>query len=180
MSGRVGALPRPGATAYRSAMKTDTTPWFRSGMMALLLALASAACGGSSGPSDGPGLRAGVYDGKFELIRTTLTPHPLTGKHEFTFRVREPAASADDVELLSSRLIPVEGPPIVDYLVLDREQLRIEEGEWRIRFPYAEGDFAISMTLQDLGRGSFRLDTGCFGRAGSDAYLGASCLLERR
>jgi hypothetical protein len=114
------------------------------------------------------------------LFGALLTPDPLTGKHEFTFRVREPAMSAEDVDLLSSRLIRVQGPAIEGYLTLDRAQLRIEEGEWRIRFPYSEGDFAVSMTLQDLGRGSFRLETGCFGRAGSDAYLAASCLLERR
>lgn len=152
----------------------------RTRLAPVVLALALVACSGGAGPSDAPGLRAGTYDSKFELYRSISTPDALVGKHEFTFRVVEPATSVADVQLLSSRLTPDEGPAIRDYLVLDPEMLRIEADEWRIRFPYAEGSYAVSITLQDLGNGSFRIDTTCFARSGSNAYLGASCLVERR
>ena len=72
---------------------------------------AAAACGDSSGPTLADGLTPGTYTVRFELAPTVATPEPLQGRHDFTFRVREPATSAADVELVSSRRLPPDDAP---------------------------------------------------------------------
>lgn len=148
--------------------------------LALAAVLALPACSDSTGPGSNRGLVAGTYMVIFELAPAVDTPAPLVGRHEFTFRVAAPAESPDDVTLLSSRQVPLEDPAREGYLVLDRDALSIEPRRWQIRFPYAEGDFAVSVTLGETDSGNLVVLTGCFGRAGEFAsYLGAGCRLER-
>lgn len=128
------------------------------------------------------GLRPGTYSVKFELAPTVGTPVELRGRHDFTFRVRDPAASADDFELVSSRRTPQEGegPPDVDYLRVDPALILIDADRWQVRLPYVDGDFAVSVTLRGSRSGGIFAPAGCYGRAGASAsYLGAGCVIER-
>ncbi len=141
----------------------------------------SAACGDTSGPSGAEGLSPGTYTVRFEVATTVATPEPLRGRHDFTFRVREPAAAATDVELVSSRRLPPEDAPAVhDYLRIDPSLLVIEDTRWQIRLPYVDGDFSVSVTLREADNGGISTGAGCYGRAGATAsYLGSGCVIER-
>lgn len=141
------------------------------------IALALLGCGDASGPS--AGLSPGTYSVKFELPPTISIPDELEGRHDFTFRVRSPATSVSDVDLVSSRRIPPAQPAEFDYLVLDPSTLIIGEDRWQIRFPYAEGDFSVSVTLLGLEGGGIVAPSGCYGRAEPDAsFLGTGCVIE--
>lgn len=146
------------------------------------LLVAVAACGDASGPSRVRGLAPGTYTVRFEIAPTVATPDPLRGRHDFTFRVREPAASAADVDLLSSRRLPPDDAPAVfDYLRIDPVQLVIEESRWQVRLPYVEGDYGVSVTLREVESGGISTGAGCYARAGATAsYLGSGCVIERQ
>ncbi|NNK63675.1 MAG: hypothetical protein HKO98_10780 [Gemmatimonadetes bacterium] len=139
-------------------------------------------CGDSTGPGSVNGLRPGTYAVKFELGTTIATPEPLRGRHDFTFRVSDPAASAADFELVSSRRTPPEPEALVDdYLRVDPGEVVIDEDRWLVRLPYVEGDYAVSVTLRGTDSGGISAPAGCYGRAGASAsYLGAGCVIERR
>lgn len=142
-----------------------------------LVAATSGGCADASGPS--AGLVAGTYSVKFELPPTISIPSELQGRHDFTFRVRPPAMSVGDVELVSSRRIPPEQPAEFDYLVLDPSTLIIEAKRWQIRFPYAQGDFSVSVTLLGVDGGGLSAPSGCYGRfEPSASYLGTGCVIE--
>jgi len=141
------------------------------------IAVALAGCGDASGPS--AGLFPGTYSVKFELPPTISIPDALQGRHDFTFRVRSPATSAGDVDLVSSRRIPPEGSAEFDYLVVDRSTLIIDENRWQIRFPYADGGFAVSVTLWGVEGGGIVAPSGCYGRSEPSAsFLGTGCVIE--
>jgi hypothetical protein len=141
---------------------------------------ALAACGDETGPS--AGLTPGTFAVKFELAATVATPAELRGRHDFTFRVRAPATSVEDFELLGSRRLPPgDVPAEFEYLRVDPDQLVIDESRWQIRLPYAEGDFGVSVTLRGIEGGGIVATAGCYGRAGASAsYLGAGCVIERQ
>lgn len=141
----------------------------------------SAACGDTSGPSGAEGLSPGTYTVRFEVAKTVATPEPLQGRHDFTFRVRAPATSSSDVDLLSSRRLPPEdGPAVHDYLRIDLALLVIEDARWQIRLPYVDGDFSVSVTLREADNGGISTGAGCYGRAGATAsYLGSGCVIDR-
>ena len=139
--------------------------------------LAIAGCGDATGPS--AGLSPGTYSVKFELPPTISIPIELQGRHDFTFRVRAPAGSVSDVELVSSRRIPPDEAAEFDYLVLDPTTLIVDEERWQIRFPYAQGDFSVSLTLRGSEGGGVFAPSGCYGRwEPSASYLGAGCVIE--
>ena len=148
------------------------------------LALAGlVACGGdSTGPSDVSGLRPGTYTVKFELATTVATPEELRGRHDFTFRVNAPAESPADFELVSSRRTPPQPEPVVNsYLRVDPDLLDLSDVRWQVRLPYADGDFAVSVTLRSTESGGLSAPAGCYGRAGATAsYLGAGCVIDRQ
>ena len=139
-------------------------------------------CGDSTGPAAVAGLRPGTYSVKFELGTTIATPEPLQGRHDFTFRVSEPAASSADFALVSSRRTPpLPDAPVETYLRVDPTQVVIDEDRWLVRLPYVDGDFAVSVTLRGTDSGGLSAPAGCYGRAGANAsYLGAGCVIERQ
>jgi hypothetical protein len=150
---------------------------WKGAVWAAWMALGAAGCGDASGPT--AGLSPGTYSIKFELPPTISIPIELRGRHDFTFRVRAPAASVSDVDLVSSRRIPPDEPAEFDYLVLDPTALIVTEERWQIRFPYAEGDFSVSVTLRGIEGGGVVAPSGCYGRWEPDAsYLGAGCVIE--
>jgi hypothetical protein len=153
------------------------TSWRTLAVILLVVTAGVTACGDASGPS--AGLPPGTYSVKFELPPSISIPADLQGRHDFTFRVRAPAASVSDVDLVSSRRIPTEGPAEFDYLVLDPSTLIINEERWQIRFPYAEGDFSVSVTLLGIEGGGIVAPSGCYGRSEPSAsFLGAGCVIE--
>ena len=142
-----------------------------------LLGLAVAGCGDATGPA--AGLSPGTYSVKFELPPTISIPIELRGRHDFTFRVRAPAASASDVDLISARRTPIDEAPVFDYLVLDPTTLIVDQERWQIRFPYAQGDFSVSVTLRGLEGGGITAPSGCYGRwEPSASFLGTGCVIE--
>lgn len=110
------------------------------------------------------------------------TPGELQGRHDFTFRVRAPAASPADVDLVSSRRLPPDDAPAVfDYLRIDPALLVIQDLRWQIRLPYVEGDYQVSVTLREAENGGISTGAGCYARAGATAsYLGSGCVIERQ
>ena len=142
-----------------------------------LVTAASGGCADASGPS--AGLSPGTYSVKFELPPTISIPAELQGRHDFTFRVRSPASSVDDVALVSSRRIPPEQPAEFDYLVLDPSTLIIDAKRWQIRFPDAQGAFSVSVTLLGVDGGGIVAPSGCYGRfEPSASFLGTGCVIE--
>jgi hypothetical protein len=120
---------------------------------------------------------------KFELGTTIGTPEALRGRHDFTFRIAAPAASAADFTLVSSRRTPplLDGPPVDGYLRVDPSELDIGAERWQVRLPYVDGDFAVSVTLRGTDSGGVSSSAGCFGRARANAsFLGAGCVIERQ
>lgn len=135
-------------------------------------------CGNGTGPREG--LAPGTYRLTFEMGATVAIPDPLEGRHEITFRMRDPGAAPGDLELVDSRRILLEGGVEEGYLVLDPVAIEILEDRWRLRFPYAEGEYSVGATLVDLGNGSISISPGCVGRESSGAsYLAAGCRLDR-
>lgn len=164
---RPGPRPLPGRRRPRASI------W----VMGLSLLAATAGCSDVAGPS--AGLSPGTFTVKFELPPTISIPVELQGRHDFTFRVRSPAESVDDVDLVSSRRIPPEDAAEFDYLVLDRSTLIIAEDRWQIRFPYATGDYSVSVTLLGIEGGGVVAPSGCYGRAEPSAsFLGTGCVIE--
>lgn len=142
----------------------------------------AAACADASGPSAAEGLAPGTYTVRFEVAPTVATPGELQGRHDFTFRVRNPAASPADVSLVSSRRLPPDDAPAVfDYLRIDPNLLVIQDLRWQIRLPYIEGDYQVSVTLREADNGGISTGAGCYARAGATAsYLGSGCVIERQ
>jgi hypothetical protein len=140
------------------------------------------ACGDGTGPGQLEGLRPGTYTVKFELGTTIATPEPLRGRHDFTFRVSEPASSSADFTLVSSRRTPPKDAPFVDgYLRVDPAEVLLDDDRWLVRLPYVDGDYAVSVTLRGTDSGGVSAPAGCYGRAGGSAsYLGAGCVIERQ
>ena len=107
-------------------------------------------------------------------------PEALWGRHEVTFRVNAPAASASDVELVTSRLIPESGPTQDGYLVVDPALIQLNEGRWSLRFPYASGGYAVTWNMVELDNGVVTISPGCLGAVeGGGTYQGAGCRLDR-
>ena len=122
--------------------------------VSLLVASVLGGCGDSTGPGTVNGLRPGTYTVKFELGTTISTPEPLRGRHDFTFRVSDPASSSADFQLVSSRRTPPQPEvPVDTYLRVDPAEIVLDEDRWLVRLPYVDGDFAVSVTLRGTESG---------------------------
>lgn len=145
--------------------------------MPVLVALGG--CGDDGTGPDANDWGPGTYEAEFEVSPSPLVPDGLEGRHEFTFRVREPGNVPADVDLLSSSLSNVTATN--DYLSPERDGVLMISNQWRIQFRY-RGDpaFGVRLTMADDGDGGFDLPFGCRAIRGDlENFDATTCRVER-